>query len=202
MNRLFARLLSIVLHPVLMPTYALYFLLHYSTYLAYTTQEHEKLALYSIILLNTLLLPLLISYFLLRRGWIHSFEMEKKEERIIPFISNAILLMIAYYMMRELLLPKIFDLLILGAAAAVVLAVIINLKWKISIHMIGIGGIVGTFFGLSTFMLVDLRTPILFCLLLAGLLGSARLTLGAHQPLQIYAGFAVGFICEFLILSI
>ena len=68
--------------------------------------------------------------------------------------------------------------------------------------MIGIGGIVGTFFGLSAFMLVDLRIPILFCLVLSGLLGSARLTLGAHQPLQIYAGFFLGFFCEYLILSI
>ncbi|HRH67848.1 MAG TPA: hypothetical protein PLU53_16250 [Bacteroidia bacterium] len=202
MNRTFARFLSIVLHPVLMPGYVLYFLLHHSTYFAYTTQPHEKVALYSIVLLNTLLLPVAISYFLIRRGWIHSFEMEKKEERIIPYISNAILMMIAYYMMRELMLPKIFDLLILGAAASVVIAVIINLKWKISIHMIGMGCIVGTFFGLSTFMLVDLRIPILFCLLLAGLLGAARLSLGAHQPLQIYAGFFVGFFCEYLILSI
>ena len=202
MNRTFAKVLSIVLHPVLMPGYALYFLLHFSTYFAYTTQPKEKLALYSIVFLNTLILPLAISYFLLKRGWIHSFEMEKKEERIIPFISNAILMLIAYYMMRKLMLPKVFDLLILGAAASVVLAVIINLKWKISIHMIGIGGIVGTFFGLSAFMLVDLRIPILFCLVLSGLLGSARLTLGAHQPLQIYAGFFLGFFCEYLILSI
>lgn len=202
MNRSLAYFLSLALHPVLMPTLVLYFLLHQSTYFAYTTPAHEKLALYSIVLLNTLLLPVAISYILLQRGWIHSFQMEKKEERIIPYISNALLMVIAYYMMRQLMLPKVFQLLILGAAAAVVLAVIINFKWKISIHMIGIGCIVGTFFGLSTFMLVDLRFPIVFSLVLSGLLGTARLTLGAHQPLQIYAGFLIGFFCEYLLLSV
>ncbi len=202
MNPTSAKALSITLHPVLMPTYALFFLLHHSTYFETTTSPYEKSALYSIIILNTLVLPVLISYILLRRGWIHSFEMAKREERVIPYISNAILMVVAYYMMRSLMLPKIFYLMLLGAAGALVFAIIINLKWKISIHMIGIGAITGTFFGLSNFMMVDLRFPILISLLIAGLLGSARLTLGAHSSLQIYAGFFVGFFCEYLILSI
>ena len=202
MNVKLAKFLSIILHPVLMPGYALFYLLNFNSYFKTMTSMYEKSALYSIILLNTLVLPMLISYILVRRGLIHSFEMAKREERVIPYISNAILMVVAYYMMRKLMLPKIFYLMILGASAAVVFAVIINLKWKISIHMIGIGAFVGTFFGLSTFMMVDLRFPILLTLLIAGLLGSARLTLGAHTSMQIYAGFFVGFFCEYVILSI
>ncbi len=202
MNHTLAKFLSIILHPVLMPSYALFFLLHHSTYFSITTTIHEKSALYSIVLLNTLFLPVLITYVLVRRGLVHSFEMSKREERVIPYISNAILMVVAYYMMKKLMLPKVFYLMILGASGAVVMAVIINLKWKISIHMIGIGAIVGTFFGLSHFMLVDLRFPILVTLIISGLLGSARLTLGAHKPMQIYAGFFIGFFCEYLILSI
>jgi hypothetical protein len=202
MNRTLAHFVSVVLHPVLMPSYALWFLLHHSTFLNYTTSPQEKAALYSIVLLNTLLIPVAASYFMIQRGWIRSFEMEKKEERLVPFIMNAVLMLVAYYLLRRLMVPKVYYLLMLGAAAAVVIAIIINFKWKISIHMIGIGGIIGTFFGMSTFLFVDLRIPILFCLLVAGFLGSARLTLGAHSPLQVYAGFAVGFLCEFLVVSI
>jgi hypothetical protein len=202
MNHKLAKFLSIILHPVLMPSYALFFLLHHSTYFSTTTSMYEKSALYSIVLLNTLFLPVLITYVLIRRGLVHSFEMSRREERVIPYISNAILMVVAYYMMKKLMLPKVFYLMILGASGAVVMAVIINLKWKISIHMIGIGAIVGTFFGLSHFMLVDLRFPILVTLIIAGLLGSARLSLGAHKPMQIYAGFFIGFFCEYLILSI
>jgi len=202
MNTRFARFLSIILHPVLMPTYVIFFLFEHSTFLSYTTPANEKYALYSIIILNTLLLPLIISYMLVHRGLIRSFEMEKREERIVPFISNAVLLVFSYYMMRRFMLPIVFQLLILGAAAAVILSVIINFKWKISIHMVGIGGIIGTFFGLSTFLLIDLRIPILFCLLIAGLMGSARLSVGSHTPMQIYTGFVVGFFCEYLILSL
>lgn len=121
---------------------------------------------------------------------------------MMPFITNLVLILLAAFMIYKLKLPRVFFLLSLGAAAAVAVAVIVNIKWKISIHMIGIGGLIGTFFGLSAFLLVDLRMMIIVFLLIAGLLGTARLTLGAHRPAQIYVGFLAGFLCEYLLLSI
>ena len=197
-----AKFVSVVFHPVLMPTYALLLIFRLSHYLEYTTTPTAKLALYLIIVFNTLLMPVIISWLLMKRGLIRSFNMEKKEERIVPFICNVVLMMIAYYMMQRLALPRIFSFLLLGAATSVLIAVIINLKWKISIHMIGIGGITGMFFGMSTFLLIDLRIPILISILVAGLIGSARMAMGAHQPVQLYLGFLIGFACEYFVLSI
>jgi membrane-associated phospholipid phosphatase len=37
------------------------------------------------------------------------------------------------------------------------------------------------------------------CLLIAGLLGYARLKLEAHTPAQVYSGFAIGLISMFLL---
>jgi len=202
MNKKLAQFLSVVLHPVLMPTYALTMIFKLDTYIAYTTTPAAKLALYIVIVFNTLIMPVVISYLLITKGYIRSFEMQLRQERMIPYISNFVLLLVAYYIMNRVTLPKIFNLLLLGAAAAVAIAVLVNLKWKISIHMIGIGGIVGTLCGMSAFLLADLRIPILISVLVAGLLGSARLSLGAHHPLQIYAGFFVEFFCEYFLLSI
>ncbi len=202
MNHQFARFLSLALHPVLMPTYALLLIFRQSTYFANTVNPNAKMILFMIIILNTFLLPVIISYILVKKGWIKSLEMEKREERLIPYVSNLLLLLIATFMIYKLRLPRIFFLLTLGAAAALSLAVIINIKWKISIHMIGIGALVGTFFGLSSFLLVDLRIAIIVFLLIAGLLGTARLTLNSHRPSQIYAGFILGFVCEYFLISI
>jgi hypothetical protein len=202
MSRRFAYFLSVVLHPVLMPTYALLLIFNLNKYLAYTTQPQLKYALYAVVIFNTLIMPVIISYLLVHRGYIKSFAMEERTERLIPFASNLILLMIAYYMLKQIPLPKIFYLLLLGAAASVFIAIVINLKWKISIHMIGIGCLTGMFCGMSTFLLIDLRLPVLLSLLVAGLLGAARLKMGAHKSMQIYAGFFVGFCCEYFLLSI
>ena len=202
MNRNLAKFLSTILHPVLMPTYALLLIFRQSTYFSYAVSPEAKFALFLIIIINTLILPVLISYLLVKKGLIKSLEMQKREERMMPFITNLVLILFAAFVIFKLKLPRVFFLLTLGAAAAVAIAVIVNIKWKISIHMIGIGGLIGTFFGLSAFLLVDLRMMIILFLLIAGLLGTARLTLGAHKPAQIYVGFFAGFLCEYLLLSI
>lgn len=202
MNRKLAQFLSVILHPVLMPCYALLLIFRESTYFSHTVSPQSKYAIFSIIFLNTFLIPVLISYILVKRGWIKSLEMEKREERMLPFITNLILMIFSAFMIYKLKLPRVFFLLTLGASAAIAVAVIINIKWKISIHMIGIGGLVGTFFGLSTFLLIDLRFAIIIFLMISGLLGVARLTVGVHNPSQIYAGFLAGFLCEYLLLSI
>jgi hypothetical protein len=202
MNDRTAKIISIILHPVLMPTYALMLIFRLSNYLEYTTPSSVRFALYVIVIFNTLVMPVLISWLLIRRGLIKSFNMEKREERLVPFICNTVLMIITYYMISRISVPKIFSMLLLGAAASVVLAILINLKWKVSIHMIGIGGITGMFFGMSTFLLIDLRIPILVSLIVAGIIGTARMTIGAHRPAQLYVGFFVGFFCEYFVLSI
>jgi hypothetical protein len=128
--------------------------------------------------------------------------MQKREERILPYVTNLVLLLISAFLIYKLQLHHVFFQMTLGAAAAVSVAIVVNIKWKISIHMIGIGCLIGTFFGLSTFLLIDLRMLIIFFLLIAGLLGVARVTLGAHRPSQVYTGFLVGFLCEYLFLSV
>ena len=202
MNPKFARFISVVLHPVFMPTYSLLIIFRQSTYFSYTISEQNKLALFSIIILNTFVLPLLISYILVQKGWIKSFEMQKREERMIPYLTNFVLMLCSSYLVYMLPLPRVFFQITLGAAVAILIAIIVNIKWKISIHMIGIGALIGTLFGLSTFLLEDMRTLIIFFLLVAGLLGVARISLGSHRPSQIYAGFFAGFICEYLLLSL
>jgi len=201
MNPRLARWLSVFLHPVWMPTYALFILFRLNNYLRVTVSPQMQWMIFAVVVLNTILIPLGITYLLFNKGWVRTFDMEDREERIIPYITNALCLLLAYYMMKKLQAPNMVCLMMLGAVAAVVVAVIVNLRWKISIHLIGIGGLTGLFFGLSTVLLIDLHLPILVSILTAGLLGTARLSLNAHRPSQIYAGFFVGFVCEFVMLA-
>ena len=127
--------------------------------------------------------------------------MEERYERNIPFITQAVLMMIAYYMLRRVGLPRFFYLMLLGAIASIVIVVLINFRWKISIHMVGIGGITGLMLGLSSILSLDIHIPIIISIIVAGILGSARLRMGAHIPGQIYLGYLLGFVCEFALLS-
>jgi membrane-associated phospholipid phosphatase len=66
--------------------------------------------------------------------------------------------------------------------------------------MIGIGGLTGMLFGLSQILNAGLEVIITGLILVSGLLGTARMQLGAHTPAQIYTGFVIGFLTEWLIL--
>jgi len=84
-----------------------------------------------------------------------------------------------------------------GSALTVMVMALINLKWKISAHMAGIGGLIALVYqihvqDLSAF---DLFWLLSFIIILAGGLGSARLVLKRHDLVQVLAGVVVGFAC-------
>ena len=190
------------MHPLLMPTYGILLLFHYSPYLAYSIDEKVKLYIYAVVFLSTFAIPVLISLFLLRQGVLTSLILKERSDRALPFIVTAISFLTGYYILKQLPIPKIFYLFLLGALTSIIIALLVNYKWKISLHMIGMGGIVGALFAMSQIFLINMMLPIVLWLLLSGILGTARLSLGSHKPSEIYIGFITGFVSLFLIIGL
>ena len=202
MLRIASRILSYLLHPILMPTYAVLLIFGLSSYYSTIVNVAIKERILLIVAVNTLAIPLIIVYLMYLRGTLKSFEMDDRAERVPPYMITSICYFAAYYMLRSLHLPKVFDLLLLGATIATVAATFITFKWKISIHMIGIGGIVGGLLSISQYLSVDFSQVVIAVMLAAGMLGTARLLLESHTPVQVYSGFLLGFICEYMVLWI
>lgn len=202
MIRTISKVLSYLLHPILMPSYAVLLIFQISSYYSTIVNDDIKLRVYIIVAINTLAIPVAAVYLMYLRGWIKSFTMEDRSERILPFIVTSICYFAAYYLLRFLPLPKVFNLLILGSATAIILATMITIRWKISIHMVGIGGIVGGLLSISQYLSVDFSQAILAVMLAAGMLGTARLMVSDHTPIQVYSGFLLGFACEYFVLWI
>ena len=126
--------------------------------------------------------------------------MEIREERQLPFIFSSLSYGFGYFLGNMLPLPHPVKLMFIGANLSIVFALIINLKWKISVHMIGIGGVLGAIIGLSYRLLIDLRFEITLLILCAGFIAYARLKLKAHNPAQVYAGLLLGVFSELFLL--
>lgn len=176
-------------------------LIFYSpNYLAFAVHPKLQLFVLGMVFITTFLLPLLSSVFLFYRGEISSLKMPLREERTMPFFYTACYYIMCYFLMQKLPIPDIVSVVILGAAVSVLLAMLINLKWKISIHMVGIGGVIGLMFGLTHIIYANYVSGIIYFLMLAGLLGTVRMYTTDHSQSQIYAGFALGVSVEFLAL--
>lgn len=189
-----AKFISRIFHPLLMPLYSVFFLFSFPSYLTFSISSPVQRFTYILVFISTFALPVITALFLLRRKQIESLEMNSSAERHLPFISSAIYYFTGYFLIQKAPLPDFFSKLMLGAAASIIIAGIINTSWKVSIHMIGAGGFTGMLFGLSRIIYSDMTIPIIIAFFIAGIIGSARLILNAHSPSQIYAGFAIGFI--------
>jgi hypothetical protein len=137
-----------------------------------------------------------------RKGMIKSIQLETRDERVFPLIITIIFFFVAYYMLRHIEVLELFHFFLIGSTLLVIIALLINFLTKISIHMIGVGGITGTLIGLSLRMNADLVVLINISLILSGLTGYARLKLKAHNQSQIYSGFLCGLLIMLIIFLI
>lgn len=192
MEKKFAMALSIIFQPVFVPIYSLVILYHANTYITYAIPQDVWKFIFIITLLNTVVFPMGVFYYFLRSGLIESLHMHTAKERSLPFLSMIVFHLSTFYVFSRIPVPDLFLNLILGAALSVATAFVINLKWKISIHMLGMGGIVGTIIGIVLRYQVEAVPLVMALVLLSGLVGYARLKLNAHTPLQVYAGFVMG----------
>ncbi len=85
----------------------------------------------------------------------------------------------------------------LATIIAISIALAITFFWKISMHMIGIGGLTGAILALSLRFGIDAWMIFTVVLLISGLLGSSRLFLNAHTPAQVHTGYLLGTVVVF-----
>jgi len=189
-----ARLISLTMHPMLVTTYALIILLSLQAYFVVAIPSKVKWMMVVLVFILTGLLPMLLALLMARLGIIKSLHLEQREERIWPFIITAIFYYLAFYLLRQLDLSPVFMVFMLGAFVTVVVGLLVTFFWKISVHMIGMGGMVGAFTGLSLKMMIDIPLVIMVLIMLSGLTGFARLKLQAHTPMQVLGGFLSGFV--------
>ena len=195
------QLISILLHPMFMPILALHLTLLVLPSLAFTLSQNLIL-IYGILIFSTMVLPLISIFWLMQKGKVSSLEMSNHKERSLPLFKTVIWMSFGYYLLQNLLFyTPILKAILLGAILIILLAAIISKFWKISLHLLGIGGVVGVFIALQI-MHGDFLYLLLLFILLSGLLGVARIKQKAHNYAQVYAGFLVGLSVELITLLV
>lgn len=163
-------------------------------------KENAHFALWCIFI-GTAIVPVIIALALKQLKVVSSIHMPKREERAMPFILTALCYFSVYYLLKNYLnLPfnAIIYWFMYAGTLATVLGFMITLNWKVSVHMIGIGGVVGIVTVLSKIgdnVLIGLLS---ITIIIAGLIAFGRLKLNAHTPKQVIIGFLLGFGCEVL----
>ncbi len=186
---------SIILHPLFMQFIAFYTSIKLIPSISFVLAS-QLLFIYLILAFYTIVLPLISVLFLIRIKHVYSLEMMDSKERPLPLFFAAIFTALAYYRLEEILLfTPILKSEIIGSIIILMLASVISLWWKISLHMLAIGGATGIIVALNSLFGGGTEAVMLF-VFLSGMLAMARLKEKAHDKSQIYLGFLLGFIIE------
>jgi membrane-associated phospholipid phosphatase len=150
----------------------------------------------------SVILPLLNMVLLKKMGYIKNMQANQKKERFMPYLSTITLYIGLIYILQGLAIPYFYKQIILVSIIVIAIDFILNFFTKISTHASGIGGSLGVIYFYQFISTNGDIKPICFCLLIAGLIGFARLYLHEHTPKQVYGGFIIGLFASVACLTL
>ncbi|MGM0407172.1 MAG: PAP2 family protein [Bacteroidota bacterium] len=201
MGKFFAKLFSFLFHPLLMPAIGVIILFNSGSILEFLPFEAKKI-IFIIVLISTTILPLTFLPFFIFQKIIKSIYMESNKERLVPFFITSILYFFSYYLLIRLGAPKTINVFMLASATSVFLLFLLSIKWKISAHMLGIGGLTGALIAVSFRLNINIEFFIIAAILVSGVLGYSRLKLEKHNQFDVYAGWFTGLMVTALVISV
>lgn len=161
----------------------------------------------------TVFFPLVATSLLKMLGLIESIKMEEQKDRIVPLVVTGLFSMWLFANIKNNTgISPMFTCFVLGSTIAVFIGVLCNSFFKISLHTIGMGGMVMglvlsriaggyddfviNLFGQKT--IVHYNLVLIIVIIIAGLVGSSRLVLKAHTDRELYYGYMVGILSQII----
>ncbi len=200
MEERLAKVISVIFHPLLIPTYLIAVLINLNVFFALMIPDEAKWKIIILVLITSAIFPLIILYGMYRLKLVKSLLIDSREERLYPYIATSIFFFVSCYMIWQINISPVYYYCLLGASILAVLTLLINIYWKISAHTVSMGGVLGILIGLQTVLLIDIMLLIVITILISGIVGFARLRAGTHTQAQIYTGYILGFFGTFLLI--
>lgn len=190
---------SVVLHPLLMPTFLFALLFYYAPVIIEPVNPKAAIYLLMAVFITTFLLPM-ISITALRfsdiykTGKFYALSLPQRKDRILPFFFTSLFYMITTYMFFSKFKVSQILVIILAASTLIILMVsIITFFLKVSAHSASAGAMIGFLLALGfKFPQSKMLWPLILILILGGVVMSARLYLDTHKPVDVLVGSILG----------
>ncbi|REE83221.1 hypothetical protein BX611_0506 [Lutibacter oceani] len=196
----FSRFVSIFFHPINFPILGtlIYFLL-----LPRYIFKPQEYMIVSVILIGTYVFPIVFLFLLKRFRMINSYHMVTIEERKFPTLLFISITYILANWLFKTSLVDILSLLFFGYGFGFIFSYIfLYIKIKISLHTAAIGGLIGFLIYYSYYYQINLIPALVVLFILSGFIASSRLRLKAHTPKEVFLGFFIGLVTQFLAFAI
>jgi len=202
MEKKIAAFISYLFHPLIIPTYLLVLMLNLPVFVFDQYSLLLKFMLVAYVFLLTFFVPAMLMLMLKKQKIIESLKMKTRQERVLPLAFMSIIYFVTFYFLYRLRILNVYALFLLGTTLISILALLINFKSKISLHMIGMGGITGMFLGLGIYYAGIELWFVYLLFILSGIVAYSRIVLTNHSVRQLFYGYLLGFSVIYLIIII
>jgi hypothetical protein len=193
-----AHFFSYVFHPLFVPLYVISFLIffHPSAFAGFTS--YEKYRLFLATALNTVFFPAFAILLMKGLGFIKSVFLRTQQDRIGPYLSSMIFYFWTAWVFFKtdpqlaLILPSFMT----GVFLTTVVGLLSNIYFKISMHAMGMGGMLGLFSIIMLYNSMWMWWPMAAALLITGITLTSRLIVSDHSQKEIYWGLFFGVLCQ------
>jgi len=198
--KLLAHVFSYLFHPLFIPLYVICFLVafHPSYFSGFGMYEKNKLVF--IVVLNTVFFPAFSVVLMRALGFIKSIFLRTPQDRIGPYLSSMIFYFWTAWVFFKTSpqLPLILPVFMTGVFLTTVVGLLSNIYFKISMHAMGMGGLLGIFLLVMKSNTMLMTWPLCLAFLIAGIVCTSRLLVSDHTAREIYLGLAAGILCQFI----
>src|SRR4030095_14973188 len=153
------------------------------------------------VFINTFLFPLIAILLIWRLGFVKSLQMESPKERLVPYIVCGAMYIWAYVVFRKSGLPQILNIVLLGGTITLFACFMVTIFRKISIHTAAMGCLFIFTLALCLLSSENYNFLLIGIALLAGVVGSSRMLLNAHDTAEVTLGYFIGVMSQLVALK-
>jgi len=191
--------ISYIFHPLFIPIGGtLCYFLTTPTYNSLQLQSGNILPIFIL----TIIIPIILFFILKNLGLITSIFAPNLEERKYPlYLSMIIYLMILYKVIPLNYINELYYFFVGLLIATFATLLLLFLKIKSSIHLLGMGSILIYLIGLSIHFEINITFAIAIFTLMTGLVATSRLFMEAHTKIELLIGFMIGSCSQLFVLK-
>lgn len=198
--RFFLKAASYIFHPLLMPLLGT--VLYFNVTPRYLEPELMRANLFAIGII-TVLIPLVVFFLLKNLGVVETIYLKVVRERKFPLMIQCILLLLIIKMIFDPYEdPELYYFFVGMLFSAFSALVMVLFKLKVSLHQMGVAGILMFLVGLSAHFKINLLVTISFFLFVNGWVASSRLNSDSHTYPELGIGLLLGAIPQLILFNL
>lgn len=204
----FLRAVALVFHPLFMPLYAAFIVLNFVPEIGGYMFPSARDFVYTVLALNVIA-PIITIGNMVRKKVVSDVQISHRKERYLPLMFTLICYSLSYalvrYKLQSIYIPEELFSMLIGIIVSLALGLWITTFFKISLHGMGVSGVLGTVTALAVTYHFDGRFSEIFWVNLIigvfGLVGFSRISTGHHTASEVLLGGFLGFSVNYIVVS-